>query len=50
MTELVVYDIGVMFNTVMAPISRDRNKKVTFSPPSRVSLDSEYHGGVARKR
>jgi hypothetical protein len=50
MKELIVYGTGVMFNTVMASISRDRDKKVTFSPPSRVSVDIEYHGGVARKR
>jgi hypothetical protein len=50
MKEAIFYDTGLMFNTVMAAISRDRDKKVTFSPPSRVSLDSEYHGGVARKR
>jgi hypothetical protein len=41
---------GVMFNTVMAAISRDRDKKVTFSPPSRVPLDVGQHGGVERKR
>jgi hypothetical protein len=32
MKELIVYDTGVMFNTVMAAISRDRDKKVTFFP------------------
>jgi hypothetical protein len=50
MKELIVYGTGVMFNTVLAAISRDRDKKVTFSPPSHISLDSRHHGGVARKR
>jgi hypothetical protein len=41
---------GVMFNTVMAAIARDRDKKVKFSPPSRVLLGSGQRQGVARKR
>jgi hypothetical protein len=50
MKEAIVYDTGDMFKTVMASIGRYRDNKVTFSIPPRVSLDSEYHGGVARRR